>query len=62
MGRSQDEFWHSSISQIMLMIDMYADEIQMRAAYMKNEQYESKFFKPKEEVRVIKSMKEIEGW
>jgi hypothetical protein len=62
MGKSQDEFWHSSIACITTMIDMYADEMQMKAAAMNGEQYEPKNFKSKEEVIDIKSMKEIKGW
>jgi hypothetical protein len=62
MKRSGEEFWHSSLAQIMTMIDMYADEMQMRAATMNNEHYEAKYFVSKEEVVNIKSMKEIPGW
>ncbi|MDF2609045.1 MAG: hypothetical protein K0R92_519 [Lachnospiraceae bacterium] len=62
LGRSQDEFWHSSLAQILQMIEMYADEMQVKAAAINNNEYNSKYFQPKEEVRVIQSMKEIEGW
>ncbi len=62
MQRSQEEFWNSTMAQIFHMIDMYADELQMKAAAMNNEQYQSKYFQEPQEVRVIKSMKEIEGW
>lgn len=59
MGRSQDEFWNSSFVQVVKMIDMYADELQMKTAAYKNESYESKYFK--EEVKSVKSLKEIRG-
>ena len=62
MGRNQDEFWHSSMACIMTMIDMYADEARISQAAMSGEPYEPKYFKQKEEVIDIKSMKEIEGW
>jgi hypothetical protein len=44
------------------MIDMYSDEVQLQSAAMKNEHYDTKYFKPKEEVVNITSMKQIEGW
>ena len=62
MKRPQDEFWHSRFSQVSTMIDMYADEQQMIAARMNNQSYTSKYFEQTEEVKEIKSMKEIEGW
>lgn len=62
MGRSQDEFWHSTFAQVATMIDMYCDELQMKASAMENEHYESKYFNKQEEIKIITSMKEIEGW
>jgi hypothetical protein len=62
MNRSEDEFWHSSFANVIKMIDMYTDELQMQAAAMKKEFYQSKYFETPEKVRKIKSMKEIEGW
>jgi hypothetical protein len=55
MQRSHDEFWHSSIAQILRMIDLYTDDLQRQAAA-----YDTTGSKP--EVRHITSMKEIEGW
>lgn len=62
MKRPQDEFLHSRFTQVLTMIDMYADEQQMIAARMNNQPYTSKYFEQAEEVKEIKSMKEIEGW
>jgi hypothetical protein len=62
MQRPQDEFWHSSLAQVAFLIDMYADEELLKASAMKNEPYESKYFQSKEEVNIIHSMKEVEGW
>lgn len=62
MRRSKDEFLTSSLAQIVMTIDMYADEMQMQAAAMNNEDYCSKYFSAKEEVSHISSMKEIKGW
>lgn len=46
----------------MLMIDMYVDELQLKSSKVNNEPYVSKYFMQREEVKEIKSMKEIEGW
>jgi hypothetical protein len=62
MKRTEDEFWNSSFAKVVSMIDMYADEMQLQAAAMKNEKYQSKYFGQKEEVRYVNSMKETEGW
>jgi hypothetical protein len=64
MERPDDEFWHSSPIKIFTAIDMYADEMQVRAAVVNKEEYNSKYFGPtnRQEVRDIKSMHEIEGW
>jgi len=62
MQRSEQELLKSSFAKVIAMIDMYADEMQLKAATMSNKEYDTKYFKQKEEVRVIKSMKEIEGW
>ena len=62
MGRSQEEFWKSSFAQVTKMIDMYVDDIMLQNSKINDEEYESKYFKQKEEVKVIKSMKEMEGW
>lgn len=59
MGRNQEEFWSSSFAQVTQMIDMYADELKLKAAAYKNEPYDSKYFKP--EVKAVKSLKEIGG-
>lgn len=62
LQRSQEEFWHSRFSQIIIMVEMYADEKNMEKAEMNNKPYESKFFKQQDDVQEIKSMKEIVGW
>jgi hypothetical protein len=62
MGRSDEEFLHSSFAKVAHMIDMYADELQIQGAAMRNEQYDSKYFKEKETVRYVTSMKDIEGF
>lgn len=62
LGRSDKDFWHSSICKITTMIDIYADEQNMKIAAMNNEDYESKYFnstKPKEEIVTITSMSQI---
>lgn len=59
MKRSQDEFWNSTFSQIVTMIDMYTDELKLQNAVMNNEQYETKYFK--EEPHTVSSLKQIEG-
>jgi hypothetical protein len=43
------------------MIDMYSDDLQRQAAIAENRQYDSKYF-DQQEVKTIKSMKEIPGW
>ncbi len=62
LRRTQDEFWHSRFSQIVCVVNMYADEQKMEAAIANNEPYESKYFKQQDEVKEISSMKEIKGW
>jgi hypothetical protein len=64
MQRPKEEFWYSTFAQIVKMIDMYLDEMQMKAAAVSNEQYNSKYFRSSNnrEIRDIKSMHEIEGW
>lgn len=62
INRPEAEFWSSSMAKVLTIIDMYADEMQMRAATINQEEYKSKYFGQREEVRNIKSMKEIEGW
>lgn len=63
MGRTQEEFLKSSFCQVMAMIDMYTDEQMAKSAALNNKYYNSKYFtEPQPEVRIITSMKEIEGW
>ncbi len=62
MKRSSEEFWRSSIAHILLMIDMFTDEMQMKAAAVNGESYESKYFTQEQEVVEITSMKQIQGW
>jgi amino acid permease len=62
MGRSEIEFWSSSFIKVVTMIDMYADELMMKAAAMKEEPYTSKYFSKEPEVNYVKSMKEIPGF
>lgn len=60
MKRSEPEFWKSSHRKIMTMIDMYADEINMKAAALEEDTYCSRYFF--EEPETIDSMTKIEGW
>jgi hypothetical protein len=62
MKRPEEEFRHASFAQVSCMIDMFADEVQMKAAAMNNEPYTSKYFDPKPEVVNVKSMKEVPGF
>ena len=62
MGRSEPEFWNSAFRKVMKMIDMYVDEKNMQNAAMNEEEYESKYFSEVNEIKEIKSMREIEGW
>ena len=55
MQMSEHEFWLSSPSKVVKMIDIYQDE--SKAITVEN--YESKYFSDK---RVVTSMKEMEGW
>lgn len=59
MKRTQEEFWNSSFAQVITMIDMYSDEMKMKAAVYNNEEYESKYFN--EEPQVVNSLNEIGG-
>lgn len=62
LGRSAEEFWHSSLALIFKMIDMYSDEKNMEAAMYRNEEYQSKYFgtgNVGNEVIEITSMKQI---
>ena len=59
MKRSQEEFWNSSFALVITMIDMYSDELRLKSAAYKNEEYDSKYFK--ENATVVKSLKEIGG-
>jgi hypothetical protein len=59
MRRSQEEFWKSSFAQVTQMIDIYVDELKMKAAAYEGKPYESKYFK--QEVKTVKSLKEIGG-
>lgn len=52
---SEHEFWLSSPSKVIKMIDIYQDE--SKAVTVEN--YESKYFSDQ---RVVTSMKEMEGW
>lgn len=62
MKRQEEELWHSSFAKVISMIDMYADEMQMKSAAMNNEPYTSKYFQPKQEVIHVTSMKDIPGF
>jgi hypothetical protein len=62
MKRSEEELWHSSFAKVIKMMDMYADEIQMKASAIKNEDYTSKYYSMQPEVQYVKSMKEIPGF
>jgi len=55
MQMSEHEFWLSSPSKVVKMIDIYQDE--SKAVTVEN--YESKYFSDQ---RVVTSMKEMEGW
>lgn len=62
LNRSNDDFWHSSICKITTMIDIYADEQNMKIAAMNNEYYESKYFteiKQENQITTITSMSQI---
>lgn len=62
MGRPEEELWHSSFAKVVKMIDMYADEMKMKAAALNNQPYSSKYFTPQPDVKYVKSMKEIPGF
>jgi hypothetical protein len=62
MNRSESEFWNSKLVKIMSVIDMYIDKKMLETKAMNNEPYQSKYFSPKETVKEVKSLKEIEGW
>lgn len=62
MNRPEQEFWNGRLSKIIKMIDMYADKKIMEASAIRNENYSSKYFSGKTDVKEIKSLKEIEGW
>lgn len=62
MGRPEEELWHSSFAKVTKMIDMYADEMKMKAAALNNQPYTSKYFSEQPEVKEVKSLKEIPGF
>ena len=60
MQRPNDEFWHSSFAKVVKMIDMYTDELQLKAAAANSNKYQSRYFNS--DVKTINSFKEMEGW
>lgn len=61
MERSEPEFWNSTIRKVTMLLDMYADEKNIEAAVINEEEYESNYFRP-EEAKVVTSMREVEGF
>lgn len=63
LGRSDDEFWCSTISKITTVIDIYADEQNMKNAALNNKEYTPKYFKitniNDSNVQTITSMSQI---
>lgn len=62
LNRSNDDFWHSSICKITTMIEIYADEQNMKRAAINNEYYEPKYFKEtihENQITTITSMSQI---
>lgn len=61
LGKSDQEFWHSTLALIFKMIDMYTDEKAMEAAAYREESYQSHYFGTgsNHDVIEISSMKQI---
>lgn len=62
LNRSDEDFWHSTLAKITTMIDIYADEQNMKISAMNNEHYESKYFNQSHklnEIQTITSMSQI---
>lgn len=57
LGRSEEEFFSSSIAKIAKMVDMHADRLNLERAKAEGEFYESKYFAEKE--KVVYSMRDI---
>jgi hypothetical protein len=62
MGRPETEFYNNPFCKVIKMIDMYNDEQLMKAAAMQGQEYKSEYFGAENNVKEIKSLKEIEGW
>ena len=53
LGRSDHEFWRSTVCIITTMIDIYADEQMMKNSSYTNEPYESRYFNLKKEQQIM---------
>lgn len=62
MKRAEQEFWDATHRKVFHMIDMYADEANMKAAAIDDCAYESKYFGQSNEVVEISSMRDMEGF
>lgn len=62
MNRPESEFFGSSFSKIIEMIEMFTDLQNAEAAATQGKAYKSKYFSGKEETKLVKSLNEIEGW
>lgn len=62
LNRSDEDFWHSTLAKITTMINIYADEQNLKISTMNNECYESKYFSSKNKlnkINTITSMSQI---
>ena len=60
MGNSYEDFKSSSMAKITYLINVWADEQQMKSHAMQGEEYESKYFK-QSNIETVQSLHEIEG-
>lgn len=61
MNRDENEFWESPFVKITKLIDIYADRKIAESKAIQGEKYNSKYFKAKENVKTVKSLRDIPG-
>lgn len=61
MNRNENEFWESPLVKVVKLIDIYADRKLAESKAIQGEKYKSKYFNAKEQVKTVKSLKDIPG-
>lgn len=63
LNRPEEEFYRSTLSKIMKMLDIANEEAAIKAAEVNNQPYTPHYFgSSQSETKTITSMKEVEGF